>query len=309
MISVIIPVYNTANKLKRCVDSILCQTFQDYEIILIDDGSTDESGQICDQYALASTKVYVRHKENGGVSSARNIGIDISKGEYICFVDSDDYVDNNYLNDMYSILVEKSADIVFCRLNKRNDKLAEILDFNNCNEIIQFVLKESSEMCTKMFKKKIIGDLRFNQSIFLGEDTLFAVEYSKKCIRGIFINQVLYHYEKSTSSSTYMTDSKLLNKYLTYIESRKQMLIDTSLIDDATKKMIIGSLYQSILDSYYQARFFKDAEAQINLCDEMREVLKMFPIPFKEQDKPYSFYVMAYFPRFFPIWNAISTRI
>ena len=204
------------------------------------------------------------------------------------------------------------ADISMCQIViKGNNSEQNLKIYHNNLEIISSILttRGNAALWNKLFKRHIIGNLRFNDKIYLGEDTLFGIEYAKRCNRGIGISNWLYHYDNATSCFTYMTDSKLLNKYLTYIESRKQMLIDTSLIDDATKKMIIGSLYQSILDSYYQARFFKDTEAQINLCDEMREALKMFPIPFKEQDKPYSFYVMAYFPRFFPIWNAISTRI
>ena len=98
-ISVIVPVYKTEAYLHRCVDSILAQTFQDFEVLLIDDGSPDRSGEICDVYAQKDRRVRVFHKENGGVSSARNCGLDNAKGEWICFVDSDDFLDTTYLDD------------------------------------------------------------------------------------------------------------------------------------------------------------------------------------------------------------------
>ena len=96
-ISVIVPVYNAEKTLRRCVDSILAQTFEDFELILINDGSKDQSGDICDEYAAKDSRVKTIHKTNGGVSSARNAGLRIAQGEYIAFIDSDDYIDNDYL--------------------------------------------------------------------------------------------------------------------------------------------------------------------------------------------------------------------
>ncbi len=95
--SIIVPVYNAEKTLQRCVDSILAQTFEDFELILINDGSKDQSGDICDEYAAKDSRVKTVHKTNGGVSSARNAGLRIAQGEYIAFIDSDDYIDNDYL--------------------------------------------------------------------------------------------------------------------------------------------------------------------------------------------------------------------
>ncbi|WP_227166600.1 glycosyltransferase, partial [Enterococcus faecium] len=101
-ISIIVPVYKVEKYLRKCVDSILAQTFTDFEVILVDDGSPDNSGKICDEYAEKDNRVRVIHKENGGLSSARNAGIDVARGKYLGFVDSDDYIDE----DMYEILYE-----------------------------------------------------------------------------------------------------------------------------------------------------------------------------------------------------------
>lgn len=97
-ISVIVPVYNSEKTLTRCVDSILLQTFSDFELLLVDDGSTDSSGKMCDDYALKDHRVHVFHKKNGGVSSARNLGLDHVNGKWVAFCDSDDYVNDNWLN-------------------------------------------------------------------------------------------------------------------------------------------------------------------------------------------------------------------
>ena len=103
-ISIIVPVYNVEKYLKRCIDSILNQSFTDFELILVDDGSTDNSGEIIDEYAIKDERIKVIHKENGGLSSARNVGIEYSKGNYIAFVDSDDYINKN----MYKILYKNA---------------------------------------------------------------------------------------------------------------------------------------------------------------------------------------------------------
>ena len=114
LISVIIPVYNVGEFLAPCLDSLLAQTYQNLEILLIDDGSTDASGTRCDEYAARDPRFKVTHKENGGVSSARNLGLDIAKGQYIAFVDSDDRVKPDYFEVLYRSMAETKADIVFC---------------------------------------------------------------------------------------------------------------------------------------------------------------------------------------------------
>lgn len=125
-ISVIVPVYNVEKYLRKCVDSILSQTFTDFELLLIDDGSKDHSGEICDEYALQDDRVKVFHKENGGVSSARNLGIDVAKGEWITFVDADDYIAENLLQSLCNI--DSNVDIAFtgCTLIEGNN-VSEIL--------------------------------------------------------------------------------------------------------------------------------------------------------------------------------------
>ena len=113
-ISIIVPVYKVEKYLKKCVDSILAQTFTDFELILVDDGSPDDSGKICEEYAEKDARVRVLHKENGGLSSARNAGIEVAKGKYLGFIDSDDYIAEDMYELLYNTIIKEDADLSIC---------------------------------------------------------------------------------------------------------------------------------------------------------------------------------------------------
>lgn len=143
-LSVIMPVYNTKEYLKDAVESVLNSKKLDFELLLIDDGSTDESGEICDQYALADKRVKVFHKENGGLSSTRNKGLEIAAGEYIGFVDSDDMVSSDMFPDMVKCAEERDADIVCCGIDYLGTKY-------HCTEIPKNVEEYSNGECQQLF--------------------------------------------------------------------------------------------------------------------------------------------------------------
>ena len=131
-VSVIVPVYNTEKYLPRCIESILAQTFTDFELILVNDGSTDKSGKICDEYAKKDSRIVVIHKENGGVSSARNKGIEISQGELISFIDADDWITPLYLSDLITDITSSFTDIVLHgRINVLSSNEKIIIKPNN----------------------------------------------------------------------------------------------------------------------------------------------------------------------------------
>ena len=173
LISFIIPVYNVEKYLNECVDSILSQEFKDYEIILVDDGSTDTSGVICDEYAKKHANVIVEHKPNGGSSDARNVGIKLARGEYVLFVDSDDYIEKNSMYAIVNCLEEqkKQIDIVFLNASKvfpdgTKAPLGDNYDRNKINgKTKDEVLKHIAELpkypgsgCTKLIRREIIVD-------------------------------------------------------------------------------------------------------------------------------------------------------
>ncbi len=168
-LSVIVPVYNAEKTLSRCVDSILSQTYHDFTLILVDDGSQDGSGKICDGYAEKDSRIKVIHKENGGVSSARNAGLAISAGEYITFLDADDTVPNDYLSCLYDCITANRADIAVCDVAFiRNG--TEAMRFSCSEPIISgktaleklLSRKEiNSGPCAKLFRAELIGEERF----------------------------------------------------------------------------------------------------------------------------------------------------
>ena len=211
LVSVIVPVYNVENYLDRCVKSILEQTYQDLEIILIDDGSTDESGLICDKYKATDDRIKVYHKRNEGQSCARNDGIDIATGKYILFIDADDYIDtemvNRLLNPFYSI-----QDLSFTSCGYYNVFSDETLSNRRSNETLLLDKREyedslanNREICymvwNKLFPREIIGNIRFipNQ---LHEEIHFMREISKKVKKVFYIDTPLYYYIREREGNT-----------------------------------------------------------------------------------------------------------
>ena len=207
-ISVIVPVYNAEKYLRRCIDSVLAQTFVDWEMLLIDDGSTDASGSICDEYAAKDERIRVFHKENGGVSSARNLGLDNAQGEWITFVDSDDYTYPCWLEN-YDI--EHNAEFHLICQGFETDR--DFTDYygvdNNTRHGFYFKgdIKESLELLfdnnilgypwCKAFKREIIknNNLKFDISIKFKEDELFLFQYSVFANNIICTKNVGYFYE------------------------------------------------------------------------------------------------------------------
>ena len=201
--SIIVPVYNVENELNRCIDSILIQSEEDFELILIDDGSIDNSGIICDIYEKKDARVKVIHKENGGVSSARNVGLDNAKGEYIVFVDSDDYVTNNYLEKLYNPDVGMvSCGIKYIQIDKScfilDNKVEGVFDIGK--EIINKMIESKNiySVYSKMYHNEIIqkNNIRFMEHISLGEDTIFLINYIKNIDSIEVKKDIVYNYIK-----------------------------------------------------------------------------------------------------------------
>ena len=201
-ISIIVPVYKVEKYLNRCLDSILAQTFTDWECILIDDGSPDNSGKICDEYAKKDERFVVIHHENAGVSAARNAGLDIAKGEYITFVDSDDWVENSFLQEQYSDIVSDDYDVCICGFVGKgkviNRELSVIEAKKNLFTPKGFLGFPWSKIINR---QKILG-LRFDPSITYCEDTDFFYRLFSKCNKILWTNKPLYYYENNPNSVT-----------------------------------------------------------------------------------------------------------
>lgn len=186
LISIIVPIYNSENTLHRCIDSILRQTFCDWELLLIDDGSTDKSSEICDEYAKKNIYIKVFHKENGGVSSARNVGLENAEGDWITFVDSDDWVTERYLENLYSH-VRYNIDLIISYAEIYSDNgirkelyPSKLVDETNFESIfIENNMHWHTSPWSKLYKRCIIeyNNIRFIQGMQIGEDALFLYTY------------------------------------------------------------------------------------------------------------------------------------
>lgn len=204
-VSVIIPVYKAEKYLRQCVDSILSQTFTDWECILVDDGSPDGSGAICDEYAAKDARIQVIHKENGGVSSARNEALDKINGEWLTFVDSDDCLYPNALQKWVDVAEKNNLDLIQCHYNR--DYCGEQLKCMETEVLTaqQYIQSDNYIMCIggSFFRASIVKDhnLHFNKNIRLGEDQIFLLSYMKYCLSIQRIGDVLYFYRDNEQSA------------------------------------------------------------------------------------------------------------
>lgn len=214
-ISVIVPVYKVENYLTRCVNSLLAQTWKDIEIILVDDGSPDNSGAICDEFAEKDPRVKVIHKENGGLSSARNCGLTVASGDYIGFVDSDDYVLPEMYEKLYLALTENDAEISICSYSYIDEDSgqflpmnvplkAEILSRENAYSHLDVCIEGYSYYVTawnKLYKKELFDGCLFAEGK-LHEDEFFAHHIFAKCNKIAVIDDKLYMYMQRNGSIT-----------------------------------------------------------------------------------------------------------
>lgn len=199
LVSVIVPVYKVEKYLSICIESILNQTFKDFELILVDDGSPDNCGKICDFYALKDSRIRTFHKENGGLSDARNFGIDVACGEYVTFIDSDDFVDSKYLEILYSICLKESADISVCSLARCDEDSTKIPELANNVEVVEKFTEDKMNVfistqkihtsaCAKLFDKKLFNGVRFPKGKYYEDvfTTYLLVHKANKIVKTTF---------------------------------------------------------------------------------------------------------------------------
>ena len=210
-VSIIVPVYQVEKYIRQCVDSIFAQTFTDFELILVDDGSKDKSGQICDEYARMDKRVKVIHKENGGLSDARNKGMDQASGNYFMFVDSDDYIAPTMIECLYKSILNENADIAACNYlyyfeNDRKKNFAtniksEVLSgaeifYNRKNERNYGIWTVA---WNKLYKREVFGNIRFRLGKY-HEDEFWANDIYQMDITVIMIPECLYYYRQRDNS-------------------------------------------------------------------------------------------------------------
>ncbi len=218
MISIIIPIYNAENFLSKCIESILRQTYTDFELYLVDDGSTDNSGILCDEYALKDNRIKVLHCTNGGAAKAREKAREVCHGEYICFVDADDYISEDFLDKLYNDIARENADISCCRTMQIDGDKQSLCDRFTEYEIIadkgRFIKDYidnkdlyNKVLWAKMFKRDLIDELHIKPLVFY-EDTTFMYEAFLKAKKVILDPFVGYYYYRNDDSITRKNISK-----------------------------------------------------------------------------------------------------
>lgn len=237
-ITVIVPIYNVEKYLSQCINSIVNQTYNNLEIILVDDGSPDNCPQLCDAFEKEDARIKVIHKGNGGLSSARNAGLEIATGDYITFVDSDDWLELNMYEVLYTNLIKEDADVSACanigEFGKegtmfKQERLQNITVYTELREMYKHLLPTSQPtllfmVWNKLFKRDIVGDIRF-QIGQIYEDMYFEREVLKRCKKIVYSDYVGYHYRigRGGSTATFFKEIKL-NKFKeinSYIEMLK----------------------------------------------------------------------------------------
>lgn len=210
LISIIVPVYNVERYLSECLDSILAQTLTNFEVIAVDDGSPDNCGKILDEYSQKDKRIRVIHKENGGVSSARNAGLDIATGEYVGFVDPDDTIFPDVYEYLYNEAKSKDFDVVQCgcvQVNENGEAVQYIScdverEYENTNDMLCdfFNCIIINSVCTKIFKSKLFEKIRFRQNLRIAEDEMFVHDCLSKANRLKVTKKCGYCYTISNSS-------------------------------------------------------------------------------------------------------------
>ena len=261
MISVIVPVYNPGEKFEGCINSILAQTYKDLEIILVDDGSTDGSEKMCDAFMKKNQRISVIHLKNGGVSNARNVGIEEAKGEYIAFIDSDDWIEPEAVEkSIKRIEREESGMAIFAMqidrfTEERVDSIKLCWKEDACMTTEEIAVNFSSlfyndylsSSCTKIFRKSVIDKykLRFNNKLVMYEDLCFVLEYLSCIKRVSIIKEAYYHYQMNTSVnaiSKRKTDA-LLDNLEVVVKHICKYVKQQNCVIDATVNTIIIDLY------------------------------------------------------------------
>ena len=252
-ISVIVPVYKAENYLHRCVDSLLAQTFQDFEILLIDDGSPDRSGEICDEYARKDKRVRVFHKENGGVSSARQCGMDNAVGEYTIHADPDDWVEPNMLEELYKKAKEEDADMVICDYyveEKRKTKYVvqkpSALDHETV--LCELFQQLHGSCCNKLVKRACYMwyEVRFPLELFYGEDLFVNTCLLSEELRISYLPMAFYHYDLDINKNSIVHSSHEM-----FLAQQKKLLVllQRRLPDDILAEITPCLLYTQAITS------------------------------------------------------------
>lgn len=281
LISIIVPIYNQEKYLCECVESLIVQSYKNIEIILVDDGSTDHSGMICDNYSKKDKRIKVIHQKNGGLSCARNIGIEYCRGKYIVFVDSDDYVEKKYISSLYFALKENDVQIAMCNYTEfnfnnviRNECENYLKEVHTTNDLLTVLWKSSETyvacvvVWNKIFDRNIFDNIKFKEPIHEDEflfNKLITMNLSVK-----FIDESLYNYRQRENSLIHKPISKDNLLFLDCLNERINILEEKKLISILNKARMV------FLDKYIEYYFELKKQDRIVLKNKYYLFFKKF---------------------------------
>ncbi len=258
LISIIVPIYNAENYLEKCIQSLINQTYGNIEIILINDGSTDNSKKICANYVEKDKRIKLINQKNSGVSIARNKGIDVAQGQYICFVDSDDYISQEFVEIMTNKIITNKADLAICNINNVGNKRIKVQNSspykNNTitkEDYYKNINSFGGFLWNKIFKKSLIGNLRLEEDIYYCEDELFVINYVEKCNKITCVNEPLYFYCTHSNSLSSWKDG-WNEKKITIIKAKKKALIILSKYKFSVYKDYYLKCLYNFIDIYFR---------------------------------------------------------
>ena len=297
MISVIIPVYNTEKYLGRCIDSILNCTVNDFEVILINDGSTDRSGEICRRYCGKDSRVKLYDQENAGVSAARNKGIEVSRGEWIIFVDSDDTISHDFLEIVTRREYQKQDMLIFDHTERKkrlksgrrskitgNARIIKIGKRANSVRMIKKILYAKPltkngntnlrSPCAKAYKKAVLDRyaIRFSQDVFIGEDKLFNMEYQLRAKSCVYIPRTVYFVEWRGDSLTHRFQPQYVKNYYMFQKRLKMLLQENKIWGDLERayyENILTAVTEVLVYGIFNPRSTRTYEENRKLCHEI----------------------------------------
>lgn len=286
MISIIVPVYKAENRIKLCVESVLAQTYEDYELILVDDGSPDASGTICDEYAKTDMRIKVIHKKNGGASHARNCGIKQARGEYITFLDSDDTLDREFLFKTLEYIGQNDIYISGIKMvggQQNADYIPRIAEEISISELYEKIFVDIPQICVsgpwcKLFKRNIIVDnnIAFNPMLRCGEDTDFNLTYMRFAKSAYVDNHSYYNYYRDNSDSLFSSyNPQYYTDHVHVYDKWLQLIIDLNCSEQTIEifyKEYINALIGNIHSAFLHNRSKAEKKEIINILSKDKMV-------------------------------------
>ena len=285
-ISVVVPVYNAEHVLERCINSVLQQTYTYYEIIVVDDGSTDSSGRICDQLKVSSAKISVIHQENKGVSAARNAGIDKSDGDFLFFLDSDDELYPDTFRQYIGLAEKHGAEIVIGSIDFISEEKNKKIGFSReeiCrNDIWEKICNDSQLFgysWGKLFRRSVIGNTKFNQKMISQEDLDFNLDVYNKCSKILCTPFTGYRYNYAPRNRAPQVLDYINNQIKLLCYARKHYAISDTAVRSVLSR-ISNYIYTSLYNTDSKQAYFSIAEkiSSVNGISELAGEFKQFNI-------------------------------